>query len=87
MMQERGVDVDHSTIYRWVFTYSPKFSKRINNYKSFTHHSWLVDETYIKVNGKWKYLYRCIDSKGTTLDFMHSHKRDVDAAKRFLRRF
>ena len=58
MMTERGVTVDHTSIYRWVYTYSAEFKKRISNYKRFTYHTWRVDETYIRVKGKWKYLYR-----------------------------
>jgi len=85
-MLERGVKVDHTTIYRWVQAYSPELDKRCRPYLSPTNDSWRVDETYIKIKGVWKYLYRAVDSEGNTLDFMLSAKRDAKAAKRFLRK-
>lgn len=86
MMAERGLEVDHTTIYRWLQHYSPEFEKRIRWYSKPLGHSWRVDETYIKVKGQWKYLYRAIDKSGRTIDFMLSHKRDITSAKRFLRK-
>ncbi len=86
MMLERGLKVAHSTICRWVHTYSPEIEKRTRRYLKPTNDSWRVDETYIKVNGDWKYLYRAVDSEGNTLDFMLNAKRDKKAAKRFLLR-
>ena len=86
MMLERGVEVDHTTIYRWVQAYAPEVDKRIRPHLSPTNDSWKFDETYIKVKGAWKYLYRAIDSKGHTLDFMLSAKRDAKAAKRFFKK-
>ena len=86
MMLERGLKVDHSTIYRWVHDYSPQIEERTRRYLRPTNDSWRVDETYIKVNGEWKYLYRAVDSEGNTLDFMLSAKRDQKAAKRFLKK-
>ncbi|MBD1996230.1 IS6 family transposase [Leptolyngbya sp. FACHB-541] len=86
MMQERGVEVDHSTINRWVLQYAPKLDKRIRPHLKPTNDSWRVDETYIKVRGAWKYLYRAVDSEGSTLDFMLSAKRDAKAAARFFRK-
>ena len=83
IMLERGLSVDHTTIYRWVMIYAPKIEKRTRKYFQPTNDSWRVDETYIKVKGKWKYLYRAVDSNGETLDFMFSAKRDTNAAKRF----
>ncbi len=85
-MQERGVEVDHSTINRWVLKYAPELDKRIRPYLHSTNDSWRVDETYIKVKGRWKYLYRSVDSQGNTLDFLLSAKRDAKAAERFLRK-
>ena len=85
-MQERGVNVDHSTINRWVLKYAPELDKRIRPHLKPTNHSWRVDETYIKVRGVWKYLYRAVDSQGNTLDFMLSAKRDNKAAARFFRK-
>jgi transposase, IS6 family len=86
MMQERGVNVDHSTICRWVQAYAPEIDKRMRPHLSPTNDSWRVDETYIKVKGEWKYLYRAVDSQGNTLDFMLSAKRDVRSAERFFRK-
>jgi IS6 family transposase len=86
MMQERGVEVDHSTINRWVLKYTPELDKRIRPYLKQTNGSWRVDETYIKIKGMWKYLYRAVDSEGNTLDFMLSAKRDSKAAERFFRK-
>lgn len=84
MMMERGLSVDHTTIYRWVMAYSPEINKRCRKHLRPTNDSWKVDETYIKVNGESKYLYRAIDSEGQTIDFLLSAKRDTVAAKRFL---
>ena len=85
MMAERGVEVDHSTIHRWVLSYAPELDKRVRPHLNLTNDSWRVDETYIEVKGKWKYLYRAVDSMGNTLDFMLSAKRDGKAAARFFR--
>ncbi len=62
MMRERGVEVDHSTLNRWVLKYAPELDKRIRPHLQSTNDSWRVDETYIKVKGEWKYLYRAVDS-------------------------
>jgi transposase, IS6 family len=86
IMLERGLSVDHTTIYRWVMIYAPQIEKRSRNYLKPTNDSWRVDETYIKVKGKWKYLYRAVDSNGQTLDFMFSTRRDSQAAKRFFKK-
>ncbi len=85
MMFERGVEVDHTTINRWVQQYAPEIEKRLRwYYKPRLNESWQVDETYIKVKGKWKYLYRAITKSGKTLDFYLSSTRNAKAAKRFL---
>ena len=64
MMEERGVEVDHTTIYRWVQRYAPELEKRMRWYVKFSSYRfWRVDETYIKVKGKWKYLYRAVEKK------------------------
>jgi len=84
MMAERGIQVDHSTIMRWVHPYSPEIEKRVRRHFRPTNDSWRVDETYIKVKGKWKYFYRTVDSDGDTIDFMLSSKRDRKAAKNSL---
>ena len=86
MMAERGIKVDHSTINRWVLKYAPELDKRIRPHLKQTNDSWRVDETYIKVKGRWKYLYRAVDSLGNTLDFLLCAKRDASAAERFLRK-
>ena len=86
MLEERGVAVDHTTIYRWVQTYAPEIEKRLRwhyRLRSFSR-SWRVDETCIKVKGKWAYLYRAVDSHGNTIDFHLSQTRNAKAAKRFL---
>jgi len=86
MMAERGLSVDHSTINRWVLQYGPELDQRCRRHLRPTNDSWKVDETYVKVKGEWKYLYRAVDSSGQTLDFMLSAKRDAKAAKRFLKK-
>ena len=86
MMNERGLSVDHTTIYRWVQAYAPELEKRIRPHLRLTNDSYRVDETYIKVKGAWKYLYRAVDSTGQTIDFMLSARRDKRAAKRFFRK-
>jgi len=86
MMIERGIQIDHSTIMRWVHQYSPEIENKVRRYLRPTNDSWRVDETYVKVNGEWKYLYRAVDSTGNTVDFMLSEKRDRKAAKRFLKK-
>lgn len=85
MMAERGVDVDHTTVYRWVQHYAPEMEKRLKwHLKSSFHQSWRVDETYVKVKGRWTYLYRAVDKQGETIDFYLSRTRNAIAAKRFL---
>ena len=87
MAAERGLSVDHSTLHRWVIKYAPNIEKRMQwYYKRGGCGTWQVDETYIKVKGKWKYLYRAIDSRGYTLDFYLSHTRNSKAATRFLKK-
>ena len=86
MMNERDLSVDHTTIYRWVQAYAPELEKRIRPHLRLTNDSYRVDETYIKVKGAWKYLYRAVDSTGQTIDFMLSARRDKRAAKRFFRK-
>ena len=83
MMLERGLHVDHTTIYRWVQYYAPELDRRCRPHLKTTTDSWRVDETYIKVKGIWMYLYRAVDSQGNTLEFLLSATRDAQAAKRF----
>ena len=86
MMLERGIEVDHATINRWVLKFTPQIEKRFRKYKRPTGRSWRLDETYILIKGKWKYLYRAVDKEGETIDFMLTAKRDLKAAKRFLKK-
>jgi transposase, IS6 family len=86
MMRERGLSVDHTTIYRWVQAYAPELEKRICPHLKPINDSYRVDETYVKVKAAWKYLYRALDSTGQTIDFMLSGKRGTKAAKRFFRK-
>ena len=85
MMAERGLMVDHSTIARWVLKYGPVLNQRIRCEMRNLNRSWRVDETYIRVAGRWTYLYRAIDSAGNTIDFLLSPYRDTVAAKSLLR--
>jgi transposase-like protein len=84
MMQERGVEVDPSTIFRWVQHYAPEIEKRVRPYQGFRSGSWRVDETYVRVGGRWKYLFRAVDKHGQLIDFMLSDRRNTRAAYRFL---
>lgn len=84
MMLERGLQVDHTTIYRWVQHYAPELERRCRPRVKPVNDSWRVDETYIKVKKQWVYLYRAVDSHGKTLDFFFSPMRDAKAAKQFL---
>jgi IS6 family transposase len=86
MLADRGVEVDHTTIFRWIQAYAPEIEKRIRPHLRSSNGSWRVDETYVKVKGRWTYLYRAVDSRGQTIDFLLSAKRDAEAAKRFFRK-
>ena len=86
MMEERGIEVDHSTLHRWVLKYTPQLEREFRKRKGPVGKSWHMDETYIKVKGKWKYLYRAVDKTGQTVDFLLTAHRDRKAAKRFLRK-
>jgi putative transposase len=86
MMAERGISVDHATIHRWTVRYSPELLERFNRCKRAITGKWRIDETYIKVRGRWMYLYRAIDSNGDTVEFWFSERRNLTAAKRFLRK-
>ena len=85
MMQERGVEVDHSTLNRWVVKYVPLLDKQFRARKRPVGSSWRMDETYVRIKGVWKYLYRAVDKAGATVDFLLTAKRDRKAALRFLR--
>ncbi|NNG22446.1 IS6 family transposase [Telluria aromaticivorans] len=83
MMEERGVSVDHSSINRWAIRFLPLIEKMARKHRRPVGGSWRMDETYIKVKGVWKYLYRALDKQGQTVDFLLTAKRDMAAAKRF----
>ena len=84
MLEERGVEVDHSTLNRWVGKYSSQLVQAFVRRKRSVGTSWRMDETYVKVKGKWKYLYRAVDKEGQTIDFLLTAQRDKKAASRFL---
>jgi transposase-like protein len=86
LMQERGVSVDHTTVFRWVQRYAPELDKRCRPHLTETNDSHRVDETYIKIKKQWYYLYRAVDSAGQTIDFLLSKTRDATAAERFFRK-
>ncbi len=83
MMEERGVSADHSTVSRWTIRFLPLLEKIFRKYKRPVGGSWRMDETYIKVQGTWKYLYRAVDRDGKTIDFLLTAEGDKTAAKRF----
>jgi IS6 family transposase len=85
IMAERGLSIDHVTIWRWAQRSAPVLNPRIRRELRRPNRSWRVDKTYLKVAGKWAYLYRAVDSAGETIEFMLSPKRDLIAAKMFLR--
>jgi transposase-like protein len=84
LMQERGVSIDHSTVNRWVIKYSPQLEDAFHRRKQPAWVSWRMDETYIKIKGEWRYLYRAVDKRGQTIDFLLTEQRDERAALRFL---
>jgi IS6 family transposase len=86
MLSDRGVQVYHTILFRWIQAYAPELDKRARPHLRPTNGSWRVDETYIRVKGEWVYLYRAVDASGQTIDFLLSPKRDAAAAKRFFRK-
>jgi putative transposase len=84
LLEERGVSVDHATIQRWVVKYSPPLEEAFHHRKCPVGRSWRMDETYIRVKGEWRYLYRAVDKTGQTIDFLLTEQRDERAARRFL---
>jgi transposase-like protein len=83
MMVERGFEVDHSSVHRWVIKLVPLFKKAFRKHKRPVGKSWRMDETYVKVRGQWKYLYRAVDKAGNTVDFLLRAHRDKAAARRY----
>ncbi|WP_246216102.1 IS6 family transposase [Microvirga makkahensis] len=86
MMAERGISVDHATVHRWTIRYAPLLLAQFNRRKRQVPGRWHVDETYIEVRGQWRYLYRAIDNNGDPVELWFSERRNLTAAKRFLRR-
>jgi transposase, IS6 family len=86
MTTERGLSISASCIWRWVQIYGPELDKRCRRHLKPTNKSWRLDETYIKVKGQERFLYRAVDSTGQTIDFLLTAKRDAAAAKRFFQR-
>ena len=86
LMEERGVELDHSTVQKWVVHYAPQFEQAFRKRKKPVGKSWRMDETYIKVCGKWCYLYRAVDTAGNTIDFMLSELRDRPAVLKFFKK-
>jgi putative transposase len=86
LMEERGVSVDHATINRWVLKYSPQLEEAFHRRKQPVWVSWRMDETYIRIKGEWRYLYRAVDKHGQTIDFLLTEQRDQEAALRFLKK-
>jgi putative transposase len=83
MLAERGMNADHSTVHRWVIKLVPLLEKAFRRHKRPVGTNWRMDETYVKLKGKWKYLYRAVDKAGKTIDFLLTAKRDKAAARRF----
>jgi putative transposase len=86
LMEERGVSVDHATVQRWVVKYSPPLEAAFHRRKRPVWISWRLDETYIRVKGEWRYLYRAVDKHGQTIDFLLTERRDQEAALQFLKK-
>ena len=86
LMAERGLTVDHTTIWRWVQTYGPELYRRLRGQVKRKSSTWHMDETFIRIAGKWMYLFRAVDSHGQTVDFYLSQTRDREAAKLFLKK-
>ncbi len=86
MMAERGLPIAYTTILRWVQRYAPEFDKRWSRFSALVGTSWRVDETYVKIRGRWAYLYRAVDASDKTVDFRLSPRRNVASVKAFFRK-
>src|ERR1044071_1143297 len=86
IMAERGLRIDHTTIWRWTQVYGPEAQRRLQGQIKYKRSTWHIDETYIKVAGRWKYLFRAVDSSGATVDFYLSDTRDRETARCFCKR-
>src|ERR1700684_4156481 len=83
MMAERGLSLAHTTIMRWIQCYVPEFEKRWNRFARPAGRSWRMDETYVKIRGEWRYLYRAVDKEGNTVDFLLRARRNTAAAQSY----
>jgi transposase-like protein len=86
LLAERGVDVDHVTIYRWVQRFTPMLIEAARPCRHVVGERWFVDETYVKVGGVWRYVYRAVDEQGQVIDVYVSRRRNTEAARRFFNR-
>ncbi len=86
LLAERGIEVDHVTVYRWVQRFAPEFAEAARTRQHLIGDRWHVDETYLKVGGTWRYLFRAIDQFGQVIDVYLSPRRDAEAARRFFSR-
>jgi transposase-like protein len=86
LLAERGIEVDHVTIYRWVQTFTAEFIDAARPARHAAGDRWFVDETYVKVAGRWTYLYRAVDQRGQVIDVLSSIRRDAAAARSFFAR-
>lgn len=85
-MRERGLEIDHVTVWRWVQCYAPEINKRMRPHLKMTGTSYRIDETYVKVGRSWKYVYRALDKDGQTIEFLIAANRDIPAVKRFFKK-
>ncbi|MBL3594281.1 IS6 family transposase [Rhodovulum sulfidophilum] len=85
LLAERGITMDRATVFRWVQKIGPEIARRAYNHRSWCGLNWHVDETYVRVGGKWRYLWRAVDQNGQFIDFRLTARRDVKAAKAFLK--
>jgi transposase-like protein len=86
LLAERGVEVDHVTVYRWVVRFTPLLAEAARPCRHVVGHRWWVDETYVKVAGRWRYVYRAVDQAGQVIDVFVSPRRDATVARRFFER-
>ena len=86
LLAERGIEVDHVTVYRWVQTFTPEFIDAARPARHVSGDRWFIDETYVKVAGRWTYLYRAVDQHGQVIDVLVSKRRDAAAAREFFAR-
>ena len=83
LLAERGIEVDHVTLFRWVQRFTPELIDAARPSRHAVGDRWFVDETYVKVNGAWRYVYRAVDQHGQVIDVLVSRRRDLASARRF----